>query len=596
MHRGQLQLQLHKVKAKFGRSFTAQPAAVCQPVRVAGTPTDAVPAVAPAAAPAAAPAPTAAEIAHETDLAIDAYLHESAGGGTGAPQLAIESDPNQDEFDREMQREVGGLEPVYDPQYGEGWEEECEHGDTPIERRTKGVEAPCVMARGTIDRSRYNCWACGERAAHDLQMPDEVFRVAYTKDGSAGAISALKCFSEMLEKREFEQAITRTACCRKLECMVALEKLTVENYVSWRFSGKDNEMPRMQLERGTERTDQGTVFSDNVLLLRWIFMLKDDDGEAVLSKSQIRALFHWLLLNSRFVQEREMRFIATAMAIVDSSTFPFTFPDKQAFVNQMAGVPRTYCERRILAHIFDTKKKNYHWQSWGNRLLETAFPKSADVAYLLMCRENWIAQGRPLRSGRPVHRVLVDAPHAELFTAHGFAVALEEATKQNRSYKLRYASAASFQNIKGACATRADTRALLRAVSGRQRSGALTANAVRDFKKCFPTDGARQQDSAVHTAQRYGGACAGLGFDSGEEEVVLGLILDLHSRGNTVGFEKLQGRFSDRSKSKACATLRPIEIYTPQQARPVSGKRRLAELVERGLFAVKHRRFGAGIA
>ena len=156
MHRGQLQLQLHKVKAKFGRSFTAQPAAVCQPVRVAGTPTDAAPAVAPAAAPAAA---TAAEIAHETDLAIDAYLHESAGGGTGAPQLAIESEEtNQDAFDREMQREVGGLEPVYNPLYGEGWEEECEHGDTPIERRTKGVEAPCVMARGTIDRSRYNCW------------------------------------------------------------------------------------------------------------------------------------------------------------------------------------------------------------------------------------------------------------------------------------------------------------------------------------------------------------------------------------------------------------------------------------------------------
>ena len=594
MHRGQLQLQLHKVKAKFGRSFTAQPAAVCQPVRVAGTPTDAVPAVAPAAAPAAA---TAAEIAHETDLAIDAYLHESAGGGTGAPQLAIESEEtNQDAFDREMQREVGGLEPVYNPLYGEGWEEECEHGDTPIERRTKGVEAPCVMARGTIDRSRYNCWACGERAAHDLQMPEEVFRVAYTKDGEVGAISALKCFSEMLEKREFEEAIKRTACCRKLECMVALEKLSVENYVSWRFSGKDNEMPRMQLERGTERTDQGTVFSDNILLLRRIFMLKDKHGKAVLSNAQIRALFHWLLLNSRFVQEREMRFIATAMAIVDSATFPYKFPSPQAFVNQMAGVPRTYCETRILAHIFDTTLDNYHWQSWGNRLLETAFPKSADVAYLLMCRENWIAQGRPYCNGRPAHRVAPDAPHKELFTARGFAVALQEATKQNRSYKLRYASAASFQNIKGACATRTETRALLKAVSGRQRSGALVAHPVCGLKKCFPTDGARQQDSAVHTAQRYGGACAGLGFDSEEEEVVLGLILDLHSRGNTVGFEKQQGRFSDRSKSKACATLRPVQLYTPQQARPVSTKRRLSEFVGRGLFAVKHRRFGAGIA
>ena len=257
MDRGKLKLQLHKVKARFGRSFTATPA-VCQPVGAAATPNSAT--------------ETVTEIARETDLAIDAYLNENAREGTGAPQLTIDADLSQDDFDRDMQCEMGG----YDPEYGESWEEECERGDTPIERRTKGVEAPCVMARGTIDRSRYKCWACGERAAHDLQMPDELFHVAYTKDGAVGAIRALKCFGEMLEKREFEKAITRTTCCRKLQCMISQEKLTAENYETWRFSAKDGDMPRMQLERGTERMDQGVVFSDNILLLRWIFMLKDD--------------------------------------------------------------------------------------------------------------------------------------------------------------------------------------------------------------------------------------------------------------------------------------------------------------------------------
>ena len=579
MDRGKLKLQLHKVKARFGRSFTATPA-VCQPVGAAATPNSAT--------------ETVTEIARETDLAIDAYLNENAREGTGAPQLTIDADLSQDDFDRDMQCEMGG----YDPEYGESWEEECERGDTPIERRTKGVEAPCVMARGTIDRSRYKCWACGERAAHDLQMPDELFHVAYTKDGAVGAIRAIKCFGEMLEKREFEKAITRTTCCRKLQCMISQEKLTAENYETWRFSAKDGDMPRMQLERGTERMDQGVVFSDNILLLRWIFMLKDDDGEAVLSKPQIRALFHWVVLNSRFVQEREMRYIATAMAIVDSSTFPYKFPDPQAFVNQMAGVARTYCERRLLGHIFDTALDNYHWKSWGNRLLETAFPKAADVAYMLMCRENWLAQGRPYDNGRPAHRVAPDSPHEVLFTAEGFAAALQLATKENKTYELRYASATTTHNtIKGVKAqTRDETRALLKAVSGTHRGGPLKANGVQG-RKCAPTDGARQADSSVHSEQRYDGACEGLGFDETQKAEVLALMLNKHMKGNSVGHEKLEGLHADRTKSKACAALRPIEIYTPQQARPVFGKRRLAAFVNAvGIFPIKQRRLGAGIS
>ena len=354
---------------------------------------------------------------------------------------------------------------------------------------------------------------------------------------------------------------------------------------------------RNQLERGTERMDQGVIFSDNILLLRWIFLLKDAEGAPVLSEEEIRALFHWVVLNSRFVQEREMRYIATAMAIVDSSTFPFKFVDAQSFVDKMSGVPRTYCFKRLLEHIFDTERDTPHWQSWGNRLLETAFPKAADTAYLLVCRENWIAQGRPRKDGRPHHRVSPDdAALGELFTSSGFQRALEKATTENPTYKLQYASHAglSQKDLRGAKAkSRDETRALLKAISGSHRSGPMKANGVKG-RKCAPTDGARQADANVHTEQRYDGACEGVGLDEQEKEATLSLVIDRHAMGNSVGKEKLQGANADRTKAKACAVLRPVEVCAPPAVQQIGTKRALAARMFGGasLLAVKRTKRG----
>ena len=367
MDRRKLKLALHRVRAEYGRSFCGSPA-VCQPV----------------GAPSAVSDEEEVDLARECDIAIAAYRHEQANASAGPPQLHLAPGLTRAQFDHDMQTEAW-----YDPEYGKTWEEERDSKET--EEEEHKVKKPPVQARGMVDRSKYKCWSCGERAAHDVQLPAEVFAVAYMQDGPAGAIRALKAFGEALVKRDYEETVKRTACCRQLQCMIAQGKLTPENYEAWRFSGEKDEktgavigLPRMQLERGTERMDQGVIFSDNILLLRWIAMLKDEEGEAVLSKAEIREVFHWVVLNSRFIQEREMRYIATAMAIVESGDFPFKFPDPQAFVNQMAGVARTYAERRLLAHIFDTKLDNYHWKSWGNRLLETAFPKAADTSYMLM--------------------------------------------------------------------------------------------------------------------------------------------------------------------------------------------------------------------
>ena len=567
MDRPQLKLALHKVRGRSGRSYTAAPA-VCQPVGTASS------------------SDVEVEFGNECDIAIAQYRHERAVDGDGAPRVDIAPGFTQDDFERDMRSEGW-----YDPQYALTWEEEREVKEPEMDQRIDKVKAPGVVARGTVDRSKYKCWCCGERAAHDLQMPSDVFGVAYTKDGPAGAIRALKEFSRALVSGDYEEAIKRTACCRQLECMVAQGKLTPENYETWRFSVTKNKKTgeetraRNQLERGTERMDQGVIFSDNILLLRWIFLLKDKDGACVLSKEEIRALFHWVVLNSRFVQEREMRYIATAMAIVGSSSFPFTFVDEQSFVDKMSGVPRTYCFKRLLEHIFDTKRDPYHWKSWGNRLLETAFPKAADTAYLLVCRENWIAQGRPRKDGRPHHRVSPDNKELQkLFTGAGFRRALQQATKENPMYKLYYASHSgiSKKDVKGARATsRDETRALLKAISGSHRSGPMKAKGVKG-KKCAPTDGARQADSSVHTEQRYDGACEGIGLDEHEKEATLSLMIDKHKKGNSVGKEKLQGVNADKTKSKACAVLRPVELYTPPVVQRIETKRTLAERMFKG--------------
>lgn len=578
MDRNQLLHELLKVRANSSLAFT-DTRAVCPPVGAAST--------------------TAATLAaldydsDDEDRAIEAYRSEQASEGTGGgPQMNV----SQYELQCDLQNVFG---PSLDPAHGFGndWEGELALNETPIELRTKGAQPPRVLTRGTIDRTKYTCFSCGGTAA-DLQMPADVFGTAYTKHGPVGGISALKAFGEALVKRDYEEAITRTACCRKLQCMLAQGKLTTENYATWRFSGKDGQGPRMQLERGTERMDQGLIFSDNILLLRWIFLLKDEEGNAVLSKEEIGALFHWVVLNSRFVQEREMRYIATAMAIVESASFPFTFADPQAFVDRMSGVPRVYSERCLLDHIFDTTRNVYHWTSWGNRLLETAYPKAADAAYLLVCRENWICQNSPrCPKGRPVHRVAPDAPHKDLFTAEGFQKALASATRENPTYLLRYESAATTNpnDVKGLKSkTRDETRALLKAVSGSHRSGPLKANGVKGTK-CAPTDGALQMDSSVHTRQRYEGACEGLGFEEAEKAQVLALMIDDHTKGNSVGHEKLKGVKADRTKSKACAVLRRVEIVAPPPRQYTSAKRRLAaEALENLPTAVARHRFGAG--
>lgn len=539
MHQTNLKIELLKVTSNFGRHFNSP--ALCKPVS-------------PAVECADASEDEEGEVG--ADGEIDAY-----GAFDKRDPYSVFDKPDAVAFSPEFS---GMIEMEWDRVFAPSYEDECLVGEAPIERRVSVVETPAVIARGTPPLS-YTCWCCGKNTAADLQQPDEVFAVGYGTEGPAEAMRSVKSMAEMLEARKYDEVITRTACCRQVKCMISQHKLTCDNYRAWYYSATDDDKPRAQLMRGTERKDQGVKFSDNVLLLRWIAVQKPP----LLTEGEIAALFHWVVVNSQFIQEREKRFIATAMAIAESATFGFKMSNWQSFVDRMASVPRNYVHQLILPHIMDTVLDTERWQSWGNRLLETAFPKAPDAAFMLMCMENWEGQGRPIVGGRPAHRVPAGAPYKALFTVHGFRNALTKAVTENKSYRLFYASAPpSKSTVKmGKGQSRADTQKLLKLVSGTHRRCYTVANGVRG-KKAAPTCGSVQADSGVHTEQRYNGVAEGLLLKGKEKEQAVSLFIDVHRSGNAVGYEKLQGAKADRTKSKACAAIRAVEEYTPPKVVP----------------------------
>lgn len=547
-----LKVDLLKVAAS-GRHFMA--ASLCQPVGV----TDAA---------------DAAD-AEETDAAIDSYLSSIAPTNNASASLGDVGLSHQFEEDMEM---------VWEREIALNWEEEQQVGGISDDRKVDAVVAPVVVTRGTPPVN-YTCFCCGVRSAHDLQLPSEVFNVAYTAEDEEGALHNLHEMAQRLVAGDYDAVIARTSVCRRLRCMIAQNKLTCGDYEAWRYSGKMDEdgnrgAPRKQLMLGTDRMNQSILLIDNLLLLRWLHVIRDEYGEATFTKAQITALFRWFVLNSQFVQEREKRFIATAMAIVESANFAFAFQPAQSFVDQMASIPRNYVETQLLAHIFDDTLDPDRWISWGMRLIETGCPKAADAAYMLMCIFHWRAEGEPRDAdGKPIHRIRHNAKCKELFTVNGFGAALALATSSHNKgegHRLYYASAPAGKSSVnwGKGQTREDTRQLLKLITGGSNRRGYTVGHGVQGEKCKPTCGSEQADSGVHTEQRYNGIAVALHLEGKEKQDMLHLVIKVLPMGNNEGKEKLSGEKADKTKSKACAVLRKPTEYTPKATMPVTHTRR----------------------
>ena len=453
-------------------------------------------------------------------------------------------------------------------QYAHTFEDEQGLGDVPIEKRINTVVAPPVVARSE-GPGRFSCHCCGEGQGFDVQLPLSVFSVAWRCKGGGGghAIACLKEMARLLVKGDFAAVFAKTACCKNVNCLLAQDLMSADDYCAWmKFSG------RPQLERGTLRKDQGLVFSENVILLRILAV----QNPPVFSEAELRALFEFVVLNSQFIQEREKRFIATAMAAVENThVFPFTFARPQSVVDTMAQIPRNYASAVIFPLIIDKKLNAFRWNAKGNKILETALPKAADALFAIMCDQNAANNGYRKVNGRIAHTVPHGAKYAYLFTPEGFKQALwlacggEKPTK----YTLRFASAERDYRHTSAYTgskTHRDMSLLISLLSGTKRSTTTTGTGAASA----PTCGSLQANSGVHTRDRYIGAFLGQGYTLEQAEEKANIFIDSYPSGNNIGFEKLQGK--NCHLSKACDVIRKV-WFAPKSVPTSSNPTRVAD-------------------
>ena len=466
-----------------------------------------------------------------------------------------------------------------DTKYASTYEEEVRSkGKADDARRVNEVTPPKVIARSALP-TPYMCFCCGKHAGTDVQTPSDVYAVGYRLGGHALGLRCLMELAQLLVAEDFEEVKRRTACCKMVSCMLAQNRLSTYHYEGWLWTkDPDTGLRRPQLEKGTDRKDQGLELGDCLILLRCLAV----QNPPVASREQLEALFHWVIYNSQFIQEREKRFIATAMAVVDNPVkFGYKFADAQSLVNRMAAFPRNYAHRIIFPHILRMDLTVYKWKSSVIKILETAMPKPYDVIYALMCEDNWHHQGRPLDdAGRPVHRVIRGAKHAKVFNVCHFKKGLKAAVavKKLKGYDLQFQDASSTDTGSAVVADGPrGQRELNQLISGSRKGGKTKGFGAVGM----PTCGSRQKTSGAHPAERYAAVFQAQGSYSPKEVAsMVSLFMDEHADGNTVGFE-LQNPKEEGSLSKACAVLRPLQIYDPP--RPATCLRRATEVAMKAL-------------
>lgn len=511
-----------------------------------------------------------------------ATLASGSGGGGGEGESGYE-----DEFDAWFDR-------AWDVEYGETYEDELRSRETPIERRM-GVAVPAVVARGSPP-TNYTCFACGTRPAYDMQTPNDVFAVAYRLGGPELAVHCVKRMAQLLKGEDYNAVLERTGCCRTVRCMLAQNRLSAENYEAWFFSGGPDPQ-RKQLEKGTDRKDQGLDFGDSIIFLRAMAVQKPK----IVTDAELLALLKWVIVNAQFVQEREKNFIATAMAVIENpQLLGYTFADPQSLANRMAAFVRAYLERVLFQHVLDEKLPSWKWRSGANKFLETAMPKPSDVLYALMCEDNWKAQGSPRdANGRRVHRVPKDAPHAHLFTIDGFKAALDAAllpykkTRENpggEPMKLPLACGNALSTASTGQEPPRELQKLMNMMSGSQKR----TYAIAHGKSNPPTCASRQKDSGVHPRQRYLALPRAEGYTEAECADFVDLFVDDHANGNTVGFEK-EKPDNPASLSKACSVLRMPTLFAPKKVQPVSEVRRRLERCSEPMELKKKSKHAVGV-
>ena len=518
-----------------------------------------------------------AQANEDADKPLDAYGAFDAND-EGAERMQVLARAVQEELDKEW----SGC--GYDPEYGTTYEEELMAGKQNRDNPVVDVSAALVHAHNPPPSCEV-CFCCKAKVASSYQTPEDLFRVC--KDTNPGfGIECVKAMAQMLVCDNHTEVRRRTACCRTVCCMLGQNILKYECYEAWLRSPTS----RTQLERGTDRKDQGLTFGENIIFLRTLAVMSPPP----LTREELFALFEWLVLHAQWIQEREKRFIATAMAVAENPhLFGYTFSKKQRFVDRMGSFVRKYALNVIFPHIMDTASpqasKWYRWKSTANCLLETGMPKAPDVVFALLCEDNWEAWGEPKdANGRYEHRVPRGNPDsAKLFTREGFEKALTRCThKVDRvdpktgkaelvavRYRLNFASEVEDASSAGAASggSQAQALKLQKKIAGSHRKLWTFGTAVA----APPTCGSAQANSGVHPRSRNENCWRAFDHSAQEAKTKTNLYMQDHENGNTVGHEKQSS--GDKSKSKACTVIRPITAYVPPPVKVANTTRALPQ-------------------
>ena len=401
------------------------------------------------------------------------------------------------------------------------------------------IRAPAVQARGKPP-TRWKCVACGSGTGYELQTPVSVFNTAYRKHGRAVAVRNVVAMAKRLEACDEDAVNAACTCCKDPLCMLKLDLLQAKQYSKWLATKQ-----RKQEELGTARNGQNATFADNVYLLHILYSAKH-----VLTVSQVTALFAYPVRNSQYVQEREKRFSATAVAVAQNpQAFGYAFSDPEELIRRMARLPHAYAMRVILPHILRTNMKPGKWEAGRKQVMDQAFPKAADVVYALMCDNNARAHNYQEDSdGRLVHAV--PAELVPLFTHEGFAAGLQRACDAAPTTSLTFSGGGGQSVVNGRRKATKKDHQQQRLLDCGGRSMHTSGKAA----PAFPTCGSRQLDSGVRTWKRYRAI-----FETDETLTAAQadkrtkLFVDYHAKGNTVGKEKLS---KTSPLSKHCHALR----------------------------------------
>ena len=473
--------------------------------------------------------------------------------------------------------------------------------DDKVERGATGMtlggvlKTPAVMARGW-PVNHVSCWQCQRRPGWLLQNPHDVYDTAYRTalardptlcaSGQEG-VEAVLAMANLLEEGDEAEVVARTACCENIDCLLRASLMTPEHRIKWLAGPR-----RPQDERETARKDQVHVMEENMRLLHAL------RKSGALSTNKVRHMMRFLALNSQFVQEREKKLIATAMAVAENDhRFGYTFAQPQAFVNRMANHTHGYVMNVLVPHVLDRVgfATAEAWEAHLQRLLDTAIPKAPDIIYALICDENARqgnyerepAQALPdeydiardghlfgadvQQNGRLVHRIGHGCKHADLFDPRGFLLRMQAAVAATPHYELDFASSHRrlhanagdvYRALRVSNTDRSTRRPTIKRFEIHVAVRALEGNKNRRVTTSGngvwgpPTCASLQRQTNVHPQLRYLGVWLAEGYSRAEAELRNSMILQYYGRNNSVGKEPMRSGLG----SKECFILRPVAI------------------------------------